>query len=473
MKKIAFIYRDISFQAPLGIMYLSAVLRRAGHECRLFIAEQDNLGELISFKPDFCCYTVTTANHRYYVDHNKKVRRYLKTMSLFGGPHATFFPEMINEEGIDGVCRGEGEEALLELVTRVDEKRDYLNTRNWSFKRDGKTVTNECGKLEMKIDDIPFPDRETFFKSPWLRRSKVWVFIGSRGCPYQCAYCHNHMMKALYGSYSVRFRSPENIIKEISAVRKKYPMRMAIFTDDTFNLNKQWLTEFAYEYSRCCGLPYACYVRADLMDEEVGGHLRRSNCAVVYMGIESGNERVRKEILNRPMTDTQILNASSILNKNGIKIVALNMIGIPGTSFSDDIDTLKLNIRCRPFQAVSQFLQPYPNTRIFDYSIKLKLFDEVNASGLGDFFTDTKIAFPHKHVKQVTYLRDLFQFFVRFPFLFNLFPIFLFFPRRIFYALAKIDYGYSKFRLFPVFNSPREIFAAMLNFYKREKGGTS
>lgn len=474
MQRIAFIYRDISFQAPLGIMYLSAFLKKSGHECWLFLIERDNIKDLKEFRPDFLCYTVTTSNYKYYVEYNKYLRGRLNAMSLFGGPHATFFPEMINEDGVDGVCVGEGEQALLDLVSRIEQKKDYSDALNWTLKVDGRVVKNKCIRLEANIDNYPFPDRETFFKTPQLRRSKIWIFIGSRGCPFQCSYCHNHMMKSIYDNeYRVRYRSIANIMDEVSQVKKEFPLEMIMFTDDTFNLNKKWLKEFSQEYGKKFRIPYSCYIRADLMDEEVGEYLNQSNCRIAYMGIESGNERVRREILNRPMSNEQIVRAARILNKNKIKIVALNILGIPGTTFAEDLDTLKLNILCKPYQAVGQLLQPYPNTKIFDYSIKLNLFTASDISNLGDVFTDSKLSFNHKHLKQVIYLRDLFHLFVRFPPLFSLFPLFLIFPRKIFYYLAKVHYGYAKFRLFPLFNSPSEIWEALINYYNREKRGTS
>jgi len=474
MKKIAFIYRDISFQAPLGLMYLSSFLKKNGYICYLYLSERDDIKELIKFKPDFLCYTVTTSTYKYYVEYNKVLRKKVNAMSLFGGPHATFFPEMINEEKVDGVCMGEGEDALLDLITKIQKEENYFNTENWVFKTNGNIIKNKCRKLEMNIDNYPFPDRETFFKTSQLQKSKIWIFIGSRGCPYQCSYCHNHMMKSIYGSnYRVRYRTPGNMIEEISLVKKAYSLEMIMFTDDTFNLNKKWLKELLSEYARYVKIPYSCYIRADLMDDEVGEYLGKSNCAIAYMGIESGNERVRREILNRPMSNQQIINAAKILNKNKVKIVALNILGVPGTTFLDDLDTLNLNIQCSPYQAVGQLLQPYPNTKIFDFSVKLNLFSEKDISNLGDVFTDSKLSFNRDHLKQIIYLRDLFPFFVKFPPLFKLFPVLLLFPRKIFYYLNKIHYGYSKFRLFPLFNSPKEILLAILNYYKREKRGTS
>jgi len=472
--KVAFVYRDISFQAPLGIMYLSAFLKKNGHDPCAFIIEQDTVEDLVKFKPDFLCYTVTTSNYKFYVGYNKAVKKKIEAISLFGGPHATFFPELIAEPEIDGVCMGDGEEALLDLVTRVEKKEGYLNTPNWVFKANGKIVKNGCRKLERDIDRYPFPDRGTFFKTRKLRSSSIWVFIGSRGCPYQCSYCHNHLMNTIYaGSPRVRFRAPGNIIAEINEVRREYPVKQIIFTDDTFNLNKKWLEALSDKYAKEVNIPYSCYIRANLVDDDIGEYLRRSNCAVAYLGIESGSERVRKDVLNRPMSDHDIIMASRILNKNKIKIVALNILGIPGTTFSDDIDTLRLNIQCRPYQAVGQLLQPYPNTRIYDYSVQLNLFHEEDVSRLGDLLTDSKLSFSPGHLRKVTILRDLFAFFVKFPFLFKLFPIFLIFPRKILYGISKMYYGYLKLRLFPVFNSPREIFEGIVNFYKREKKGTS
>ena len=474
MKKIAFIYRDISFQAPLGMMYLSAVLKKAGYKVMLFLTEKDSTDELIRFNPDFLCYSVTTNNYKEYLDYNRKIKKRLNAMSLFGGPHATFFPEMINEDGVDGVCRGEGEEALLEIISKIDNNQDYASTKNWFLKINNNIVKNECRKLEMDIDKYPFPDRSTFFKTSKLKASKIWILLGSRGCPFQCSYCHNHLLKTIYNNhYPVRHRSHENILEEIQSIKEKYPVEMIIFTEDMFNLDKKWLEGFTEKYRKRLNIPYACNLRANFIDEDVASMLKKSNCKVAYLGIESGNENVRKNILNRYMSNKDILNASKLLNKNNIRVVALNILGIPGTTFSEDIDTLNLNIACRPFQAVGQLLQPYPNTKIYDYSIKLNLFAEEDIPKLGDLFTDSSLRFPPDQMKKITYLRDLFPFLVQYPFLFNFFNLFLLFPRKLFYYLNKIHYGYCKFRLFPVFNSPKEFFSGLKDYYNRERRKTS
>lgn len=116
------------------------------------------------------------------------------------------------------------------------------------------------------------------------------------------------MLKKLYreeagtGNYC-RIRSVENVVREIEEVRRDYPLSIIYFHDDLFIMNKGWLKDFAAEYKKRVGLPMICYVRANLVTEEVVRHLKEANCITIAMGVESGNEAIRKTVLKRIMTN--------------------------------------------------------------------------------------------------------------------------------------------------------------------------
>ncbi|MEE9456715.1 MAG: cobalamin-dependent protein, partial [bacterium] len=120
--RVLFIYKDVTLTEPLGVLYLAAALRRAGHEAALALADRRSFAQDVQgFDPDVLAYSVTTGYHQYYVGLNRELRAGLKkpVLSVFGGAHATFFPEFVEEEGVDVVCRGEGEKAIVELADRL------------------------------------------------------------------------------------------------------------------------------------------------------------------------------------------------------------------------------------------------------------------------------------------------------------------------------------------------------------------
>src|SRR3990167_2503356 len=112
-----FLDKHTIYRVPLGILYLSSSLKKAGHDVCICEPSRQGIDDRIQqIKPDIIGYSLRTGFHRYYIDLNKKLKKKFKFFSVFGGPHATFFPEMINEEGVDCVALGECDSAFVELA---------------------------------------------------------------------------------------------------------------------------------------------------------------------------------------------------------------------------------------------------------------------------------------------------------------------------------------------------------------------
>ncbi|MEK6820224.1 MAG: radical SAM protein, partial [Nanoarchaeota archaeon] len=332
--RVAFILKTITVSSPLGIMYLSAALKKEGHETALFyFRRRDFLEKLKRFKPDILAYSITTGAHREYIALNRKIKKSLNAVSVFGGPHPTFYPEMIEENGVDAICRGEGEEAFVEFVNKLEKGKSTDRVKNFWIKRGKRIIKNPVRKLKENLDELPFPDREVVYKTDrFFLDFKMKRFMASRGCPFKCTYCFNRQYNQLYKNKGriVRCRSVDNLLEEIKQVKSRYPTKLIKFVDDTFILDKIWLEEFCDKYRKEIGLPFICNIRADLVTEDIVEQLKKAMCIAVYIGIESGNEKARREVLERNMSDEQILNACRLFRKYGIKIIAQNMLGLPG-----------------------------------------------------------------------------------------------------------------------------------------------
>ncbi|HSJ56574.1 MAG TPA: cobalamin-dependent protein, partial [Anaerolineae bacterium] len=115
-----FVAQQIDYE-PQGVMYLSSALKAAGHEVELAVAaHHDPVAVARDFRPDVAAYSVITGSQRYYLALNRRLKAELPgVFAAFGGPHPTFFPEMAGEEGVDGICRGEGEDAFVDLVNAL------------------------------------------------------------------------------------------------------------------------------------------------------------------------------------------------------------------------------------------------------------------------------------------------------------------------------------------------------------------
>jgi radical SAM superfamily enzyme YgiQ (UPF0313 family) len=376
---VLFVAQQIDYE-PQGIMYLSSALKAAGHEVELAVgAHQDPVAVAREFQPDVAAYSVITGSQRYYLDVNRRLKAEMPgTFSVFGGPHPTFFPEMAREPGVDGICRGEGEDALVDLVNGLagGGSEAVLGLDNWSFPQNGDTLANPVRPYIEDLDSLPFPDRALVYeRDPVVARSKIKHFLTGRGCPYNCTYCFNHALSEIYRGKGRRFRqrSVDHVIEEIRWVQERYPLEFVVFVDDTFVLSMDWLAEFAEKYPHRVTragrpLPFFCNTRANLVTVEQVHLLKEAGCHCVSMGIESGNDRIRNELLKRRMSQEQILEASRLIREGGLHLTTTSMIGLPTSTLSDDFETLELNTRARPSYAHVFIFQPYPRTELGEFT---------------------------------------------------------------------------------------------------------
>lgn len=276
MAKIAFV-QNLAFEY-LGVMYLSSALKNNGHNVEVFIG--NNLKKLSSdvknYRPDMVGFSCITGNQDWCLKACAAIKEKIaEAVTIFGGPHPTFFPEIIMEPCVDIVCRGEAEKAILELVNKNGNRENLANTCNCWVKHNGQIIKNDLRPLIENLDILAFPDRELYYKKyPFLNRSQK-VFIAARGCPFKCSYCFNESLQALYankGKY-MRYRSIQNVIEEIKIVRKKYAMKTVYMLDDTFILNTHWLYGFLLHYKKEINLPLICLVRA--------GSINRRDCQTI------------------------------------------------------------------------------------------------------------------------------------------------------------------------------------------------
>lgn len=451
--KIAFIIKKLSISDPLGIQYLSAALKKAGHQTYLICSAKENLFEkLKDIKPDIVAYSITTGTHQEMILLNNKIKKNFGIYSIFGGPHPTFYPEIIKEESIDAICIGEGEEAFVEFVNKLEAGKSVDKIKNFWIKKKGKIIKNHLRNLNENLNDLQFPDRELIYrKDPFLKEIKIKRFMASRGCPFKCTYCFNRHYNELYKNKGrvVRHRSVSNVIKEIKEVRDRYPLETVKFIDDTFNIDKEWLKEFCEEYKREINLPFICNIRSDLLTAEMVHQLKEANCIIVYMGIETGDEKIRKEILERNMGNEQILNACRMLRKKKIKIVSQNMLGLPGETLENSFESILFNSKCKvDFPGFSIF-QPYPKTVLADYAIAHGFFDNNFENSNPDYLHKTILKMKSEEKNKLENLNNFSTLLAMLPILYPLIYVLIKFPKNKIYNLVHfLLYGFSLWKVY-------------------------
>ncbi|MEJ2733789.1 MAG: radical SAM protein [Anaerolineae bacterium] len=481
--RVLFIAQQIDYE-PQGIMYLSSALKAAGHQVQLAVAAHDDpLAVARGFRPDVAAYSVITGSQRYYLGLNQRLKAEMPgVFSVFGGPHPTFFPEMVEADGVDGICRGEGEGAMVELVDALAEggPEAVLDVANWSFFRDGDrhpgVVNNPVRPYVDDLDSLPFPDRALVYeRDPIAARSKIKHFLTGRGCPYNCTYCFNHALSEIYHGKGRRFRqrSVDHVIEEIRWVREHYPLEFVVFVDDTFVLSHEWLAEFAEKYPaqiQQAGrpLPFFCNTRANLVTAEQVRLLRDAGCHSVSMGIETGNDRLRNDLLKRRMSREQILEAAHLIREGGLHFTTTNMIGLPTSTLEDDFETLELNIQARPSYAHVFIFQPYPRTELGEFTREhgwmVGTFDDI-----GEVAWDHSVLdFDEAHKQGLTILQRFFAIGVEWPRTVPLIKRLMALPDNpAFWLLNKLWKGWAiKNRVHPVRLSLKEVLEAAWHFMK-------
>lgn len=407
----------------LGIMVLSSILKKEGHNVDIVEIEYEKFKQKLkaNSSPNVLAYSIHSMNViSRYLAFNFRISKELKAISVFGGPYIASHPEIIHESDVDGVCLGEGDYALLDLVNNLSEGKSLTGIANWWIKHDGQIFRNPARPLIEDLDKLPFADR-TLFPDPY----PVSVMT-SRGCAYGCTFCTEKS--------KFRHRSVDNVIEELSQIKLMMNPRFVYFTDSTFNISLSWLREFSEKYSNKIGLPFYCCVRADLVNQENIEYLKRAGCYCVGMGIETANDYLRNEVLKRGMSKEQIIMASQIIKRNNIRLRTGNMISIPSGTLEDDLATLKLNIKCRPVYAKANVFFPYENTDLYYLLIKQSKYPHLN--------TDIKkfLAFWESHdsnhdTRRIKNLHKLFSLVVSFPFLLPFLPLLLNLPLHKFYTL--------------------------------------
>ncbi len=406
--KALFLIKSLDLHEPLGIMQISSSLKNLGIETKAVItSEEKNLIEKVkNFNPDLILFSTTTGAHKYYLNLCRLLKKELKFISIFGGPHPTFFPEIAEEECVDFIIRGEAEEAIGDLIKKIQKGE-----------KDIKKVW--LGDYPQNLDSLPFPDRTLLKDYEYLLPRGVRFFMTSRGCPYDCTYCFNAFNKKLTKGRYLRQRSVENVIKEIKEVKNNFHLEKVNFQDDTFILNKRWLEEFLKIYKKEINLPLYCHIRPNLVDEIIIKDLKDAGCYYVVLGLEVGNDYIRNKILKRNMSKQQILNTCKLLRKYNIGFTTQTMMCLPEETLDMVFETIELSAKCKPTHINLYFYQPYPKTELANYSISRGLFDGNFDRLLYTYQAESKNEIPLniKNKQKFKLLSDIFRVCVKFPFL--------------------------------------------------------
>lgn len=350
------IYQTKQSMPPLGIAWLASALREAGYKDVSLIdsmagkySNEEIIALLEKEGPDIIGISFGTQIRFSAFDLARLIKKNFPTLPIVaGGPHPTLTAQdtLENIPEIDIVCRGEGDISFLNLVRAIEKRADLADVKGISFRnKKGEIVHNIPEAAIHDLDTLPLPARdllpmEKYDKTTILSKKRATNIMSSRGCPYQCVYCSTSEQ----WGHRIRHRSPKNVVDEIEFILKSYPFLGGIrFFDDVFTMDKVRVIEICHEIlKRKLNFVWECEARANTIDEELISHMKRAGCEFIDLGIESGSDRILKNI-KKSITVEQAIGAAKTIKKAGIGLKAFFMHGLPGETYEDIRKTVFLS----------------------------------------------------------------------------------------------------------------------------------
>jgi anaerobic magnesium-protoporphyrin IX monomethyl ester cyclase len=360
---------------PLGLLYVAAYLKSRGVAVEIFDSTFGTRDELSAVLAGWTgtkvlgLYTNLTTR-RTVVEVAERAKALGFTVVL-GGPESANYPAEYLARGADVVVLGEGEETMAELLPVLSANGPHrLHGVAGTVFRDeeGRLVTNAARRQIENLDALPDPDREAIdcaaYVDVWRKHHGAGSLnlITARGCPYKCNWCSH----AVFG-FTHRRRSPGHVAEEVERIRDRYRPDQLWYADDVFTMQHGWLFAYARELSaRGLRIPFETISRADrMMKEEVLETLAGMGCTRIWIGSESGSQRIL-DAMQRGVTVEQVRWATKAAQRHGIEVGMFLMWGYDGETLSDIEATIEHVKRTGPDVFLTTVSYPIRNTGYFE-----------------------------------------------------------------------------------------------------------
>jgi anaerobic magnesium-protoporphyrin IX monomethyl ester cyclase len=361
---------------PFGIMYLGAVLERAGHVVKLMHPgpreDEETIEELRRFSPDLVGFTLLTVQYARLRQLLPRLRAVLpQARFCAGGVHITALPERtLRELALDFVVLGEGEETLLRACERFDSGK-WIDTLAGIAFLDGDTYhASPSEPLRAPLDELPLParhllDMERYLRPPGLIKGyptgRSTSVLASRGCPHHCIFCGSHQ---IFGRRTRR-RSVGSVLEELRQLIETYRIESLFFSDDTVGEDARWLGNLCRGMLRNgFKLEWSCQIRGRPLPANLLALMRRAGCVQVEFGVETGSDRLLR-ILKKGVTRAEMAESFRRARRAGLRTLASFMVGLPGEGEEDLLATLEHLKQIRPDFSNFFLAVPYPGTELY------------------------------------------------------------------------------------------------------------
>ena len=374
------LYQTKQTMPPLGIAWIAAVLRENGFKNVSLIdsvinnySNEDIIESLRKDCPDIIGISFGTEARFSAFDLIRLIKNNFPNIPIVaGGPHPTLTAHdtLQNIKEIDIAVRGEGEYSFLDLVNTINKKEDLKYVKGISFRSEGGEIIHNAPREPIQdLDSLPMPARDLLpidkYQQTIPLSNKICTsIISARGCPYACVYCSTSKQ----WGHRIRHRSPENIVKEIEYLMSAYKLDGIGFFDDVFTMDKKRVIAICQTIiDRKLSISWWCEARANTIDKEIVKWMRKAGCVHISMAIESGSDRILKNI-KKAITVEQAIEATKIIKQAGIKLKIFFMHGLPGETYEDIKKTVFLSRflekKFEVDEATQGYARIYPGTEL-------------------------------------------------------------------------------------------------------------
>ena len=392
--RVVLVYRGrYHVRQALDLEVLAPVMRGAGHDVRL-VYDADVFGvtdnvvrmpwlagmlsspvrrvtEILAAAPDVVVFSVLPATYAWAREAARLLRSRGDVRVVFMGLHPALVPERVMADSfVDFAIQGEAEGVINELLRAIAGRGPVTGVGNLWYRRDKEArFTFRAGLAD--LDALPPPDKDLF--RPYVSQGYGYVAMVSRGCPYHCSFCEEPLGKALYGSGYFRRKRVATVIRELVAAKQRYGFREVIFKDSYLSGDQTWLRELMGEYREKVGVPFKCFCTILAFDDETARLLKEGGCYNVEFGLQTWNERMRREVLARNETNEDALRAFAACARHRLRYDVDHMLDLPGESEADHAEGALRYRGLRGLNRVKVHRLVYlPGAAIVDYALERK-----------------------------------------------------------------------------------------------------
>ena len=379
---------------PLGSLYAAAYTRDHGYDVALFDAmlaesEAEWVAALEAHQPQFAVLYEDSFNYLSKMC-LLRMRQAAFTMAaaakargctvIVSGSDATDHAAKYFQHGVDFILMGEGEVTLGELLDHLTgrQPRSLHTIAGLAWIDNGQITRTIERPFERYLDRFPFPAWDLVdiprYQNIWYERHGYYSMnmVTTRGCPYRCNWCAKPIYGRRYNS-----RSPENVVAELKWLKDNFKPDHIWFADDIFGLKPGWIETFSrLAIEQDALVPFKCLQRVDLITEEVAQALSQAKCKTVWVGAESGAQKIL-DAMDKDTNVADIYTAAERLHKVGVEICFFLQFGYPGEGWDEIQQTLDMVRRCEPDDIGISVSYPLPGTKFYE-NIKLELGEKTN-----------------------------------------------------------------------------------------------